>query len=78
MRRYSVELIDISRGQTMPVWVKREIVDHQETKSIMALRRAAKRAVGMTGVRGAWYDTGKDMKFSPNKLHFVLVVRSED
>jgi hypothetical protein len=76
--RYSIELTDTFGGEANYAWVKRATIDHPETKSIMALRRAAKRAVGLTNVRGAWCDIGDTMEFRPHGDCIVLFVTLED
>jgi hypothetical protein len=75
--KYSIELTDTFGGEANYAWVKRATVDHPETKSVMALRRAAKRAVGLTNVRGTWYDIGDTMEFRPMGAHMVLFVTLE-
>jgi|688.fasta_scaffold1012943_2 hypothetical protein len=76
--KYNIELTDTFGGQASYAWVKRATVDHPPTKSIMALRRAAKKAMDLQGVRGTWYDIGDTMEFRPMGAHMVLFVTLED
>jgi hypothetical protein len=75
--KYSIELTDTFGGLANYAWVKRATINHPETKSIMALRRAAKRSVGMTGVRGTWDNIGDTLVFRPIGAHMVLFVTLE-
>ena len=76
--RYTIELTDTFGNEANYAWARRATIDFSPTKSVMALRRAAKKAVGLQGVRGTWYDIGDTMEFRPMGADMVLFVTLED
>jgi hypothetical protein len=76
--KYLVELTDTFGNEANYAWARSATIDFPPTKSVMALRRAAKKAVGLQGVRGTWYDIGNTMEFRPMGANMVLFVNLED
>lgn len=80
---YVLEYTDTFGGEANYCWVKRRVLtlspangdDAKARKRYSArVRRGAKRAIGLTGVRGEWTDYGDMMEFRPRNLCTVLFV----
>ena len=90
MNNYDVELTDTFCGEANYCWVKRETVSMPELTHYgydggsnyakvnkvykRELMKRAKRAMGLTGVRGATYDYGDMIEFRPYGLLQVMFI----
>ena len=72
---YSVEYTDTFGGEANYCWVKRARVDGPNDA---AVKRAAKAAMGLTGVRGTWDSYGDAFTFHPRGSCTVLFVQWDD
>jgi hypothetical protein len=63
--KYKVELTDTFGGEVNYSWVKRATIELPEKHSITALVRAAKKAVGLSGVRCRKQDFGDVLEIKP-------------
>lgn len=85
MNKYTVEYTDTFGGEANYSWVKRASLTEQmrcdgakELRACEArIRRKAKAAVGLSGVRGQWCDIGDVMEFRPYGMCTVLFVMPE-
>jgi len=68
-----VELTDTFCGEANYGWVRRYVVA-VKTESRRAIMRAAKRAAGLSGMRGKTEDHGETIAFTPYRQHTVLFV----
>ena len=68
---YDVEYTDTFGGEANYCWVRRARVDG---KSPLAVMRAAKAAVGLSGVRGRTYRNGDCTEFRPYGMATVMFV----
>jgi hypothetical protein len=71
--RFDVELTDTFSGEANYSWVRRTTID-VKTATRRAVMRAAKRAAGLSGVRGTSYDSGDMLTFRPHGQCVVLFV----
>lgn len=76
--RFKVELTDTFCGEANYSWVKREWFQLAEGMDKPAtLKRMAKRAIGMSGVRGRWEEYDGELAFYPSGACMVLFVTFE-
>lgn len=71
---YDVELTDTFGGEANYCWVVRETLVFAEPYTEMQLRRAAKRAVRLTGIKREVSDYGDTVEFRPRGLLQVAFV----
>jgi len=85
--RYDVELTDTFNGEANYCWIVRKTIrlslnddeGAQARKRYDArIKREAKAAVGLTGVRGQWSDYGDGFEFRPRGLLQVMFVTYND
>lgn len=85
--RYDVELTDTFAGEANYCWVKRRTIriPLNDAEGAQArkrydsrIKREAKAAVGLTGVRGKWSDFGDGFEFRPRGLLQVMFVTYND
>lgn len=81
---YDIELTDTFGGEANYCWVRRKplrvfipagLTRKQEDSRI---KRAAKKAMGLTGMRGDWSDYGDQFDFRPRGPTVVLFVTWRD
>ncbi|MFM7009051.1 MAG: hypothetical protein ACKO0Z_06910 [Betaproteobacteria bacterium] len=81
--RYQVELTDTFGGEANYSWVKRRAIRLPLANAEGAaarraydakIKREAKAAVGLTGIRGQWTDFGDGFEFRPRGMCQVLFV----
>lgn len=84
---WEYEYTDTFGGEANYSWVRRGIIDLPTDDGLPAddieahmrkLRRKAKAAVGLTGVRGVWEDWGETEAFRPHGMCTVLFVSWHD
>lgn len=74
MERWDVEYTDTFAGVANYCWVERETVEVKDGASRAQVMRAAKAAVGLTGVRGVTADLGDGYVFRPYGSCTVMFV----
>lgn len=80
---YQVEYTDTFGGEANYCWVKRATIDSPfddivpHATATRRLKRAAKAKMGLTGVKGEWYDSGDFYEFRPRNMCTVLFVSAE-
>lgn len=80
MTTYEVEYTDTFGGEANYCWVKRATLESPFVGGISnqlatkRLKRAAKEAMGIGGVKGEWFDYGDSFEFRPRKLLTVLFI----
>lgn len=62
---WNVELTDTFGGEANYSWCRRQTIELPSDASDLAVMRAAKKAVGMNGVRGRTSDYGGSLEFRP-------------
>lgn len=87
MHRYDLEYTDTFGGEANYCWVNRRGLtvsdpdgdDAKARKRYLArVKREAKAAMNLTGVRGSWSDYGDTMEFRPRNMCTVLFVTWHD
>ncbi|NDC09942.1 MAG: hypothetical protein EBZ75_11500 [Oxalobacteraceae bacterium] len=87
VNRYDLEYTDTFGGEANYCWVKRRVLtlsladgdDAKARKRYDArVKREAKAAMGLTGIRGEWNNTGGDLEFRPRNMCTVLFVSWHD
>jgi len=63
--RFSVELTDTLGGQANYSWIRREELQLPPGSSDLSIVRAAKRALGLSGVRCSRSDLGETIELRP-------------
>jgi hypothetical protein len=71
---YAVEYTDTFGGDANYSWVRREIVAVEDACSDRALMRRAKKAVGLTAVRGTTTSFGDVIEFRPYGMCTVMFI----
>ena len=71
---YAIEYTDTFGGEANYSWVRRATVDAPETLTDSALRRLAKKTLGLSGVRGRWASLGETLEFRPHGSCTVLFI----
>ena len=61
----SIEVTDLFCGEANYGWIKRETVTLSDNVSNLAIVRAAKRSVGLSGIRGRMANYGDSWEFRP-------------
>jgi hypothetical protein len=84
--KYAVEMTDTFGGEPNYCWTNRQVIElpamtdadcmnnAARKKRQNAIRRAAKRSVGMSGVRGVWSGMGGTDVFRPHGMCRVVFV----
>ena len=72
--KFNVEYTDTFGGEANYCWVRRRLVTVKEKASDAQVKRAAKKALGLTGVKGEWLDHGDEFTFHPRGMCTVLFV----
>lgn len=62
---WDVELTDTFGGEANYAWCNRQMIELPADASHLAVMRAAKKAVGLSGVRGRSSDFGDSLEFRP-------------
>ena len=70
--KYQIEYTDTFGGEANYSWVDRHIIDLPDNASGKQIRRAAKKAAGLSGVRGVWSDYGGELVFRPYRMCTIL------
>jgi hypothetical protein len=78
MYQYKVEYTDTFCGEANYCWVNRATVKLSEHADQSRIMRAAKAAVGLTGMRGCTYWHGDEGEFRPSGMCTILFVRFDD
>ena len=87
VNRFDVEYTDTFGGEANYCWVKRRTIalslcdgdDAAARRRYEArIKREAKAAMGLTGVRGEWSCVGEDYEFRPRGMCTVLFVAWHD
>jgi hypothetical protein len=65
MRRFSLELTDTFGGEANYSWVQREEIELPPGSSDLQVVRAAKRALGLSGVRCSRSELGETIELRP-------------
>jgi hypothetical protein len=87
VNHYDLEYTDTFGGEANYCWVKRRCLTlsladgegHAARKRYDArIKREAKRAMGLTGVRGAWSDMAEGFEFRPRDMCTILFVSWHD
>lgn len=73
-----VELTDTFCGEANYGWIRRATLANVENATDAQIKRRAKAAVYLTGIRGEWETCGDLMTFRPRNLHQILFVTVED
>lgn len=76
MDKFTVTYTDTFGGEANYAWVKRTTMVVKDS-SVKRVKAAAKKAVGLTNVRGRWEDYGDDLIFRPYGSATVLFVNHE-
>lgn len=72
--KYQVEYTDTFGGDANYCWCDRYVIDLPDNASIRQICRAAKKAAGLSGVRGVWATYGDVYSFEPHRSCTVLFV----
>lgn len=82
MITYEVEYTDTFGGEANYCWVKRATIespfsdDVSHALAIKRLKHAAKKAMGISGIKGEWCDSGDFFEFRPRSLLTVLFIQA--
>ena len=63
--KYEIEYTDTFGGEANYCWVRRYIIELPDNASKRQIYRAAKKAAGLSGVRGVWDTYGEGYVFRP-------------
>ena len=74
MMKYQIEYTDTFGGEANYCWVHRYEIELPDTASIRQICRAAKKAAGLSGVRGVWDTYGEAYTFRPYRSCTILFV----
>ena len=69
-----VEYTDTFGGEANYSWVRRKLITLPADADGPAIRRAAKRAMRLTGIKGVWADYGDLLSFQPWGSETILYV----
>jgi hypothetical protein len=72
--RYQAELTDTFRGEANYCWVRRETIELPSGSSDLSIVRAAKRALGLSGVRCSRSELGETIELRPYGLCQVAFI----
>jgi hypothetical protein len=72
--KWLVEYTDTFGGQANYSWVNRQTIYMKPEARVRDIMRAAKAAVGLTGVRGVTNDSGDTIEFNPYRMCTILFV----
>lgn len=78
MAKWDVEYTDTFGGEANYSWVRRATVETKPNASRPTIMRAAKAALGLTGLRGRTADMGDTFEFRPYRSCTVLFVTWHD
>jgi hypothetical protein len=82
MGKWNVEYTDTFAGEANYSWVKREVIEIPNSADIRTPRarimKAAKKAVGISGLRGRVSDYGDGFEFRPYRMLTVMFVSWHD
>jgi hypothetical protein len=67
-----IEYTDTFAGEANYCWVKRETLELPQGLSSRAIMRRAKKAMGLSGVRGRSYSHGDQWEFRPATICTVM------
>lgn len=70
--KYQVEYTDTFGGDANYSWCDRYIVELPDNASKKQIRRAAKKAAGLSGIRGVWDTWGEVFSFRPYRSCTIL------
>jgi len=73
-----IEYTDTFGGEANYGWVRRATAEVPDYSSNLAIMRAAKAEMGLTGVRGETTEHGDDLEFRPYDRNTVLFVTFPD
>lgn len=83
MHRYEIEYTDTFGGEANYAWVQRRGLTVSEPdgddaasrrRYLARVKREAKAAMGLTGIRGEWCEYGDTMEFRPRGMCRVIFV----
>lgn len=72
-----IEYTDTFGGEANYSWVNRQTINMPDSLGNRAIMRRAKRAVGLTGVRGTTYNHGDMIEFKPHRSCTVMFITFE-
>ena len=72
--QYNVEYTDTFGGESNYSWVKRATIDAPDNATRATIVRRAKKAIGLTGLRGRTNDFGEMIEFRPYGYCTVLFI----
>jgi hypothetical protein len=77
-RSLSVEYTDTYGGESNYSWVRRATIQAEDWRETATVMRRAKKAVGISGLRGKTYDYGDMIEFRPYGMATVMFVTVDD
>lgn len=76
--KINIEYTDTFGGEANYCWVERYQIDLPDKASDLAIVRAAKKAAGLSGVRGRMDDFGDEWHFRPYRSCTILFITLEN
>jgi hypothetical protein len=77
VRMLRIEYTDTFGGEANYGWVRRAVIPMPRSASQIAIIRAAKKAMGLTGLPGETQDMGETLQFRPYKCCTVMFITVE-
>lgn len=74
--QFDVEYTDTFGGDANYSWVKRETLELSENISDAMIMRAAKRVMGLSGLRGRTHNYGDTIEFRPYGICAVMFINA--
>ena len=76
--KINIEHTDTFGGESNYAWVNRATAELPDNATDAQVKRAAKKALGLSGIRGAWSSWGEMLSFVPSRFNEIVFITFED